>query len=244
MIIFNAGVPRSGTVLVNAMIRTLLAQTGTGVIQTNPHGPQLPALTRQLRRQGHYRHQPVLVHTHSWDRDTQRMLTGDPHVLAFANYRDPRDVCVSVMALHELTFEDACQAVPEYFQAFEALVHALDAMVIPYEMLVRAHETHCFQIARRLGLWPGFDQVRQAVEKTSIERHRRIMQDVRDGRVADVTERENRHRLFREHRMTLISDRHIQSGAVGRWREELSEEQQEAANAAFEAILDRYGYEH
>lgn len=243
MIIINAGVPRSGTVLVNAMIRTLLVQAGVGIAQTNPHGRQLTALVQRLKRDGQYRHKPILVHTHSWDAETQRMLVTDPHVVAFASYRDPRDVCVSMMKLHDMPFDDVRQSVSAYFQVFETVVQALDAIVLPYELLVASKEAHCFQIARHLGLWPTFEQVRAVVEETSVERHRTIMEDVRAGRIAELTERQNSNRILREDRHTLINDRHIQSGVAGRWRTELSEQQQETANAAFDTILERYGYE-
>ena len=242
MLILNAGVPRSGTVLVNAMIRGLLKQAGIGVVQVNPHGRELPVTVAELKRIGHYRHRPVLVHTHSWDRDTQTMLTGDPHVLAMANYRDPRDVCVSLMKLHDLEFDDTVTAVKSYYGAFEAVVRALGAMVIPYEMLVASPTAHCFQIARHLGLWPTFEQVDEVVATTSMDRHRKVMEDVRNGDVAQLVERQNRNRTLREDQQTLINDRHIQSGASGRWRSELTDGQQEAAAEKFASIIERYGF--
>ncbi len=242
MLILNAGVPRSGTVLVNAMIRTLLRQAGTGVVQANPHGRELPGAVAEIKRTGHYRHRPVLVHSHSWDRDTQAMLSGDPHVVALANYRDPRDVCVSLMKLHDLEFEDTMTAVQSYFIAFEAVVRSLGAMVVPYELLVTSQEAYCFQIARYLGLWPTFDQIDEVVAATSVDNHRKVMEDVQSGQVTHLVERQNRNRTLREDQQTLINDRHIQSGASGRWRGELTPDQQEAANEKFAAIIERYGF--
>ena len=242
MIIFNAGVPRSGTVLVNAMIRALLAQRSIPVVQANPHGQQLPDLIRQILRLGEYRHRPFLVHTHSWSEETERVLGDKDQTIAIANYRDPRDVCVSLMRLHDLTFDEGQQAVQAFFREFEGMVAALDALVIPYELLIAAPGAHCFQIARHLGLWPTFDQIDAVVEETSIDRHRKTMQDVQAGQVAQMTERQNRRRVLREDRKTLINDRHIQSGVSGRWRDELDVEQQAQANEAFKPILERYGY--
>lgn len=244
MLILNAGVPRSGTVLVNAMIRALLKQANVGTLQANPHGRELTRLVGRLTLNGDHRHKAVLVHTHSWDAETARILSADPQVVAFANYRDPRDVCVSLMRLHELTFADALNVVPQLFATFEATVIATGAMVMPYELLVAAKEAHVFQIARKLGLWPTLPQVHAVVEETSIERHRKIMEDVASGKAEHVAERQNRQRMLREDRMTLINDRHIQSGASGRWREELDETQQAEINKAFAPILERYGYEH
>ena len=242
MLILNAGVPRSGTVLVNAMIRGLLKQAGTGTIQVNPHGRELPVMVAEIKRIGQYHHRPVLVHTHSWDRDTRAMLTGDPHVVALANYRDPRDVCVSLMKLHDLEFDGTMTAVKSYYGAFEAVVRALGAMVIPYELLVTSQRAYCFQIARHLGLWPTFAQVDQVVAETSIDQHRKVMHDVQNGQVPELVERQNRNRVLREDQKTLINDRHIQSGASGRWRSELTDDQQKAATKEFASIIERYGY--
>ena len=242
MLILNAGVPRSGTVLVNAIVRTLLAQRGIGVAQANPHGAELPALVRRLQRGGDHRHKAVLVHTHSWSAEAEALLAGDADVLAFANYRDPRDVCVSLMRLHEHSFDDTMTVVESYFAAFEATVAALDAMVIPYELLVAGREAHIFQIARALGFWPTLDQVRAVDEETSVDRHRRIMDEVNAGTVEDLAVRDNRNRTLREDRRTLINDRHIQSGVAGRWRGELDEAQQKEINVRFAPLLKRYGY--
>ena len=244
MIILNAGVPRSGTVLVNAMIRALLKKAGVRTVQSNPHGAELAQLIVRLRRNGDDRLRTVLVHTHSWDRDAERLIVGNPNVVAFANYRDPRDACVSLMQLHDQGLEDAIRVITSYFQQFEATAMTTNALVIPYEMLVQAREAFAFQIARRLGLWPTFAQIDEVIEETSLERHRKVMEDVREGRTDSVVERQNRKRILREDRLTLINDRHIQSGATGRWRQEIPKERHDEVTEAFAPILNRYGYAH
>ena len=243
MLILNTGVPRSGTVLVNAMIRAFLRQQGIVPGQANPHGNQLSQLCNALLRSGTYRHKPILIHTHSWDRDTAGLLAGNPHVATFANYRDPRDVCVSIIKLHELAFETAMDAVTLYFQEFEATVRDTNAMVIPYELLVSGKQGFAFQIARHIGFWPTFAQIDEVCEETSVERHRQVMDDVNSGAAKNVVERQNRHRTLREDPRTLINDRHIQSGATGRWRAELTPDQQETATEKFRPLLERYGYD-
>ncbi len=243
MLILNAGVPRSGTVLVNAMIRALLKQKGVPILQANPHGRELAQVGHRAIRSGDHRVKVVLVHSHSWDFDAERVLAGDENVVAFGNYRDPRDICVSLMKLHDHSLENAISNVSGYFQQYEAMVRALNAMVIPYELLINAKEAFAFQIARRIGIWPTFAQIAEVVEATSVERHRKVMQDVKAGTLPDIAERQNQQRVLREDRRTLINDRHIQSGASGRWRGELPGDQHETVNAAFAPLLERYGYE-
>ena len=242
MIIFNAGVPRSGTVLVNAILRQIFEVNGTRIAQANPHGVELPKLIRHLQQTGQDRHKTVLVHTHSWDAETARLVAGSPFVTGFINYRDPRDVCVSLMKLHEHDFEAASKMVLGSFNIFEAAVRDADLMVIPYELLITGKPGHIFQIARRLGYFPRMDQIAQIDEATSVDRHKAVMEKVQTGEMDGLARRQNTHRVLVEDPKTLINDRHIQSGASGRWRDELGEQEQKEAMQVFGPLLKRYGY--
>ena len=113
MIVLTAGVPRSGTVLVNSIVRTLLVQNGVSVIQKNPHGKELVFLLQRLMRSGMQMYKVLLVHTHTWNDECTRLVENNAHVVGFLNYRDPRDVCVSLINLHDLAFDSAIQAVEQ-----------------------------------------------------------------------------------------------------------------------------------
>ena len=242
MILLNAGVPRSGTVLVNAILRQILDANEIPYTLANPHGPELPELIHDLQRSAMDRYRVTLVHTHSWDADTAGMLRGSPFVTGFINYRDPRDVCVSLMRLHDHDFDTAARMVLASFSAFEAAVRDNSPMVIPYEMLTADRQGHIFQIAQRLGFWPGMETVARIDAATSIGRHRTIMERVRSGEMEGLAHRRNTNRVLAEDPKTLINDRHIQSGASGRWRAELPEHEQHAANERFADLIRRYGY--
>ena len=242
MIVLNAGVPRSGTVLVNAIIRNLLRAGGMRVAQTNPHGPDLPRLIRHVQENQQHDDRVVLVHTHSWDAETAGLLAESQRFVGFLNFRDPRDVCVSLMRLHDHDFDTALRMVQQAFSAFQATARQADVMIIPYELLVRDPQGHIFQIARRLGLWPGLDLVDQIAERTSARHHRAVMEKVQQGQIDGLTYRQNTHRVLAEDPRTLINDRHIQSGRAGRWRTELDDAQQSHANARLAEIIKRLGY--
>ena len=66
MIILNAGVPRSGTVLVNAILRQILDTNEVSFALLNPHGPELPELIHELQTSSMDRYKVTLIHTHSW----------------------------------------------------------------------------------------------------------------------------------------------------------------------------------
>ena len=242
MIILNAGVPRSGTVFVNAILRQILKQSGAAVSQANPHGEELPRLIRELRRSGKERHRAVLVHTHTWHVDATGLLANSSWVTGFVNYRDPRDVCVSLMRLHDHDLDAAIQMTLNSFAHFDEMVAALDLMVIPYELLVLNPTAHIFQMARQLGVWLGIVDVARIQAATSSAEHRKIMEKVQKGELDTLQQRQNRNRVLVEDPRTLINDRHIQSGASGRWRTELDDAQQARVNGAFASLLERFGY--
>ena len=242
MIVLNAGVPRSGTVLVNAILRKLLEVRGMRVEQQNPHGDALAALLRRLAKDGVPDKTAVLIHTHSWDQEAARLYTAAPKRIGFANYRDPRDVCVSLMRLHETELALTIEAVRRYFAAFEALSRDAAPVILPYELITGGIEATIFQIARRLSIWPTLTLVRRIAEETSPDRHRAIMEQVQDRSLPEIATRQNRHRTLAEDPATLINDRHIQSGRTGRWREELDPDAQARLQTAFAPLLKRYGF--
>lgn len=243
MIILNAGVPRSGTVLVNAIVRELLRGVAPNITQSNPHGAELVQLVRGLQESGQHLYSTFVVHTHTWGPEVGERLRSEPCMRAIVNYRDPRDVCVSLMKLHENEFDLTMRAVEQYFALMETCVRDTGALVLPYELLAAHPPSAIFQIARHLGLWPGLDRVAEIAQATSIGTHRAVMEQVQAGTRENLTKRPNRKRVLVEDSETLITDRHIQSGRSGRWRSELSKEQQRVATERFAPILARFGYD-
>lgn len=242
MIIINAGVPRSGTVLVNAILRKILFMSGAAVTQSNPHGEELPRMLRDLRRSGKERYRAIIVHTHTWHADATKLLDGSPWATGFINYRDPRDVCVSLMRLHDHDLNAAMTMTQNSFTQLETTIAALDLMIIPYELLAKDPASHIFQIGRQLGFWLSLSDVERIAQETSVQEHTQIMQKVQDGTLENLQHRKNKNRVLAEDPKTLINDRHIQSGASGRWRSELDEAQQAQVNEVFQPLLQKFGY--
>lgn len=242
MIILNAGIPRSGTVMVNAILRQILKTTGAFVTQANPHGEELPQLIRDVQRSGKDKYRSVLIHLHTWHTGATALLAGSPFVTGFVNYRDPRDVCVSLMRLHDHDLQTATTMTTNAFIHFESTVEALDLMVIPYELLVQNPGAHIFQIGRRLGIWLGMEEIERIRQETSADKHAAIMKKVQAGALENLQSRANTNRVLIEDPRSLINDRHIQSGAAGRWRTELSETDQRRVNDVFAPLIQRYGY--
>ncbi len=242
MIIMTLGIPRSGTVLVNAIVRALLARAGIPSVAANPHGPEVCALLETLQSGKTDQQVPTVIHTHSWERAIAERLKASRHVVGFVNHRDPRDVLVSLMKLHDHDFASAARMTMEAFKVFEMVCQDTDFMVIPYESLISDRRGYILQIAQRLHLQPRLDEVADVDEETSVANHRNIMEQVRSGKRKRLMHRQNRNRVLVEDRDTLINDRHIQSGQAGRWRNELDDQHKAAITRLLAPLIERYGY--
>jgi hypothetical protein len=238
MIIFNAGVPRSGTVLVAAIVRAICAAPEKTVILANPHGPRLPELLHTIAKRRWNPSHTLLVHTHSWDAESARLVAAMSNVTGFITHRDPRDVCVSLMTLHEIDFEAAVHMTLHSFDVFTRMAFATAWPTIAYSELVGDKAGQIRRIAAHLHHPLSTADIERIDRSSSVDKHRAIMLNVRLGKTAGIRERHNSRRTLREDSETLINDRHIQSGQPGRWRQELTPEQQAKAESAFATILD------
>ena len=242
MIVLNAGVPRSGTVLVNGLIRGALAEAGAAIAIANPHGAELaPALTAAADDAARVH----VIHTHSWDEASAviaRAATDRVDLAAFACHRDPRDVCVSLMRLHDHPLEDAIDMTLAAFNLLYAMCKALDVELFAYASLVADRAGALARIANRLGVGLSPAASDRILADTGLDRQRERMARVRAGGPG-LAERRNRRRTLLEDPATLINDRHIQSGAVGRWRQELTAAEQAHATHALRAVIAAYGYD-
>lgn len=237
MIVFNAGVPRSGTILVNAILRCLYEGAGLSANFANPVGRHVSFLVKTLIESGQDRRDNTLVHTHDWDCETARLVAGNASITGFLNRRDPRDVCVSLMVLHDWSFDAAVDMVLHYFAQFEETAAATSWPIIEYETLVSDKPATIRAIAHHLGFRPDAADLRRIDTATSVERHTAIMNKVRDYAAAKSRDLPDGAPTYYEDARTMINHRHIQSGKTGRWREELSAAQQAIATDVFAELI-------
>ena len=236
MLILNLGVPRSGTVMVFNIFREILTRKNVSFRHVNTN---LRDTDRFLASFDYGEN--VLMHSHSMSSLVQQALH-DSRTFGFFNYRDPRDVLVSLMKLHEHEFDHTLDFVTKSFKGFQDAVKLRQrVMFVPYEHLIVAPDVFIFQLAHRLGIFLDLVTIAAVREATSREAHQKVMSEVREEAI-DVRHVRGAGRPVVESTKHLINDRHMQSGESGRWRQELSPAQQKKANERFEPILRRLGY--
>jgi hypothetical protein len=240
MIVINSGIPRSGTVLVNAIIRKILEGQGE-VFSLNP--PASPGeMLDDVMKTGHGG-RFVIFHCHQWSEDdSQRIKALGRDVVSFCNYRDPRDCCVSMMRLHEHPLDLSMTNMRQYVRLHRQTLAATSGMAIRYEDLVADTPAYVRRIAGSLGVVLDKARIAEICEATSQRAHAKIAQAVAEGQGHAIKTIRNSRRILREDSETHLADRHIQSGQSGRWLRELSEVDQARLSEGLAAEVKALGY--
>ena len=242
MIIVNGGLPRSGTVLVGAMICGILRLQGRSWQRYNPQERRhLPQFAEQVRIRAP--EDPVLlVHTHVIDRDVLAALAARRDAVAFWNCRDPRDAMVSLQHVHDLTLDSAIHAMRIYADIAHLAIDDAAVQALRYEDFIGRPDKLARQLGAALSAELTEAQVEGIVEETSTDSHRKVMDSVAAEQKPGVRVIRTLRRTMREDPETLINDRHIQSGASGRWRQELGDADQGRVTAALVTQIRNLGY--
>lgn len=236
MLILNMGIPRSGTILIHNIIREILLLNQIVFTSNNANNVETEEFLDRYDFSSN-----VIVHTHTVTKSLNKVFSNkDTHL--FYNFRDPRDVLVSVMKLQDMSFDASIDSVNRYFSDFFQIMKYRKIMLIPYEHLINAVDVFVFQIARNLGFILNMQQVARIAKDTDLSYAKKIMEQVASSET-DVQIRHAANREIKEDKATFITDRHIQSGAIGRWRKELDSKQQAVANRKFKQIFRVLGYE-
>lgn len=236
MLVLSLGVPRSGTILVFNILREILTRHAVPFRQVNTNYPE----TTEFLGSYDFRDN-VLMHAHNMLPAVQQVVPRK-EVVTFFNFRDPRDVLVSMMRLHDYTYEKCRELTDISFNHLRIARRFRRVTLIPYDHLVAAPEAFIFQFGQRLGIFLPLPEVEAIRAATSVEAHRKVMKEVaraKDG----VRVRRNPKRTLKESGTHFINDRHIQSGRSGRWRRELTAARQREVTAHYLPLLVELGYE-
>lgn len=216
MLFLSGGMPRSATTWAFNVTDRLLRGRGIRCekLNANSAADVASALGRPIDGEN------LLVHFHDCPPELFAKLAS-PHVCMTYAFRDPRDVVVSQMRLHDVPLQAAAQMTANACRTLMALLpHARNLMFIPYYSAKEHPKAVIHQLALHMGFIVGQEEVDAIAEATSPEAHKAVMNEVAAHSEATI---ETGLRTIRFDPETLINDRHVQSGQTGRWRTELSE---------------------
>lgn len=260
MIVLNMGIPRSGTVWAYNVFREILQREQIAFRGESPN--DCAAVDAAIARRDPAEN--LVLHFHDVTPAVEQ-LARQPEVRSFFNFRDPRDVVVSQMQLHDIPLELAVEMTVIACQQLSKAATIPGVMLLPYEDIVQRPEALIFQMGMRLGLLLGRKTVDDIARCTGPERHRQLMSRLQesdsagqdepdrppagseagvprdDGSPPEVETVVAAGRAIRVDTTHLVTDRHIQSGRMGRWRTELTEPQQQIVCERFAPLVARLG---
>jgi hypothetical protein len=160
-------------------------------------------------------------------------------VRAVCTFRDPRDCVASDLTFLGWPFDAVVRRVGEnlaYLGYYRAARHAL---FVRYEEMIVDPLPQLARIAAHLGVDADDAELRRIDAATDLPSSRAVCAALAD-RPAEELVWSQTHRVDPA---TQLHENHIHSGRVGRWRDELTADQQEQLTAAFHPWLVELGYE-
>ncbi|QDU81046.1 hypothetical protein Pla110_27830 [Polystyrenella longa] len=238
MITLALGIPRSATTWAFNVCRHLYDFQGLQYKIYNPTDYlQMEELIVTLDQQEH-----AIIHGHDLTPNLLKLATLN-QVRPFFNYRNPCDVVVSQIKLHDLDLETAIQITANAYTYLEPAMAMPGIMLIPYEHATSQPESIIYQMATKLSIFLPLDKAKEIAEETSYAKHKKVMDEVNREGAEDVGTLYTSSRKIRFSETHLINDRHLQSGKNGRWREELTPPEQERVLERFTPLLKALGFE-
>lgn len=238
MITLALGIPRSATTWAFNVCRHLYDLQGKQYRVYNP-GDDLETeelvATLDLR-------EDCIIHGHDLTPSLCELAKLD-HVRPFFNYRNPCDVVVSQIHLHDIDLDMAMEITANAYTYLQTAMTLPGIMLIPYEHVVAYPEAIIYQMATKLSIFLPLNQATEIAEATSFEKHKKVMDEVNREGAENVGTMYTSSRKIRFSETHLINDRHIQSGKNGRWREELTRSEQERVLARFAPLMTALGFD-
>jgi hypothetical protein len=243
MLILNTGLPRSGTVLTNHVARMIMDMAQRQVISFNTDFETAPQYIARYLNNGQLRWKNIMLHMHDWHRDWSLDLRPHRgHIVPIMNIRDPRDIAVSLRKLHSCSLAHAVKLVGAYSEQLGLYMRDFDPIMIRYETMMAHKPALIEQIAFALDVTLGPAHIKTIMKQTSVETAQSKVAEIATVDADKVHLIPNTHRVMREDRETHLTDRQIQSGQSGRWRNETTEQEQEFLRKTLTPLVNRFGY--
>ena len=232
MIIFNFGIPNSGTDWSQEVFKKIWEkQNYTFQVEEPESLEELNHLIGTMNV-----NERMIIRFHLLTEEAIEAAQQDA-VRPFYHYRDPRDVVCSEMENSDINFSTA---VDQTVSAYQEIHHALclpGIMVIPYEHIVENAEALIFQMATKLGVLLKLNvasEIAAEIRELMAQPECAVASTATDSLPAQAL------RIDEEH----ASDSPlVQPLMIGKWRDQLSQSERSMVNRFFKPLVDQFGYE-
>ncbi|QDV48255.1 sulfotransferase domain-containing protein [Gimesia fumaroli] len=233
MIIFNFGIPNSGTDWSQEVFKKIWESQNLSFQSEEAH--TLEELNQIIGTMNV--NERMILRFHLLTEEAIEAAQQDA-VRPFYHYRDPRDVVCTEMQNSDTPF---ATAVDQTVAAYQEIHHALclpGIMVIPYEHLADNAEGLIYQMATKLGVLLKLDAV------SAIADEMRAMQAEPQYAAATSTGGDafasQSVRIDGEH---SEESSFVQPLMVGKWRNQLTQSEKSMVTRFFKPLVDQFGYD-
>jgi hypothetical protein len=157
---------------------------------------------------------------------------------AVMTIRDPRGCVASDLKFLSRGFEKSRDRLVDCLNTFPPSRQSPHVQYIAYEQMADRTVEMVGKIAAHLGIEVTDQEIAEIDGRTNRDASRQICNTLRET-ASSRTEKSSGHSFDPT---TLLHHNHIDSGKVGRWKEELSPEQVAALNQTFEKWMPILGY--
>jgi hypothetical protein len=154
--------------------------------------------------------------------------------------RDPRDSFVSLNSYDEMTFDEIKDYVLKNLRYIDKYERKDKSLFIDFEDMMANSLAAVGRIADYLKLNLSEEIILEVDEQTNIDSARKTMNGLSDRDGSDSVHKVRSHLVDN---LTFIHEKHVQSAKSGRWKTELSQDEQRRVNEAFAPWLLSMGYE-
>lgn len=232
MIIFNFGIPNSGTDWSQEVFKKIWEkQNYTFQVEEPESLEELNHLIGTMNV-----NERMIIRFHLLTEEAIEAAQQDA-VRPFYHYRDPRDVVCSEMENSDINFSTA---VDQTVSAYQEIHHALclpGIMVIPYEHIVENAEALIFQMATKLGVLLKLNvasEIAAEIRELMAQPECAVASTATDSLPAQAL------RIDEEHTSDLPL---VQPLLIGKWRDQLTQSERSMVNRFFKPLVDQFGYE-
>lgn len=224
MIIFNFGIPHSGTDWSQAVFQKIWESQDFSFRTEEP--ASMEELNQIIGTMNV--HERMLLKFNLLTEEAIQAAQLD-EVRPFYHYRDPRDVVSTSMQLQQVAFSDAVESTVSAYQEIHHALPLPGIMVIPYEHIEDNAEALIFQMATKLGVLLKLDVV------SRIAREVQELTTQPAPVTADEPVSEQSVRFDQQHTA-------VQPLRIGKWRDDLSKSEQSMVNRFFKPLVSQFGY--
>lgn len=166
-------------------------------------------------------------------------LINEEQVKNICTIRDPRDCVASNQLLEDKDFDESFGFTKIHLEYIQHYLNTGSTLFVRYEEMMENPIRKIDVIAKYLNINAAEEIIKYIHQETNIEAAKKIIENI-PSQPKEAVHEEQSHLVDNK---TILHQDHIHGGKIGRWKNDLNQEQQKTVNQEFKEMLIKLGYE-